>query len=126
MPASNDEIDDDSYFYDSDDRSSPSTARDCLNCGMCESCIDRSISAAEDSAYKCYLYPDGVSQTPTYVSAASPEDAAETFHDLYNTAAAGLVYEITVAVIDPDGNETRWNVSAEPTVLYYASPVEII
>lgn len=79
----------------------------------------------DNSTYKCHLYPNELGSTPTYVSAVSPEDAAETFHELYNTD--GLAAStITVAVIDPDGNETRWNVAAESTVLYYASPVEII
>ena len=79
----------------------------------------------DNSTYQCFLYPNELGSTPAYIFAASPEDAAEAFHENYN-ADVLAASTITVAVIDPDGNETRWNVSAEPTVLYYASPVEII
>lgn len=48
----------------------------------------------DNSTYQCFLYPNELGSTPAYIFAASPEDAAEAFHENYN--ADGYTSEITV------------------------------
>ena len=87
--------------------------------------MSESIHESEDSIYKCRPYPDstGWGIGEAYITAVSPEHAAERFHEVFNSDGfSGST--ITVAVIDPDGNETIWNTRAEHQILYYASPVE--